>query len=489
MARIVVTSPGRTAQITTMIPAPSRTLRNESRKRAVPVLNAPSGDRRCSHTDGGEIVKKPNSARSPTASAIQAGDSVRVGGACAILELSGMGGFGKPGRPATSQHDQDTMPSGSSSTSRRRNALLLALAYGGALLVVAAGFIAWRVVVHHRTFSGRSFFWLGDLHMNDDAIGFCMRPDRQGIAVLHHGVEDAARRIPVRTDAFGLRVPMTNTGTTTPPGGIAAVGCSCTFGHGVAAESTYVVLAGELLHLSSSNLGVCSYSGVSSLLLLEKHIARLRPSVVVYGCGNFHRERAARPRGDGVLWQAYATAVGDDVRIVPPAFSNRRAFDVGPRVEALYYEPRLAGQTTPFTPTRIAALLPLAVEEFGRAVQPSMLRLRRAPAPLPEAAFHRFLLERMHAVCAAHGARFVLLFFPAFLHEEPAPGLAAAASALSKHQDFTFVDCGPRLFADCADQAAYSARWQVPRDGHPNRFMHLEMARAVAAALPPSHAP
>ena len=366
---------------------------------------------------------------------------------------------------------------------RARTAWLMALAYLGAVLIAAVVFVAWRVVVHHRTFAARTFFWLGDVHTHDDAIGLRMRADRSGTAILHHGIEDPARRIPVRTDAYGLRIPIAASGDPAPAGGIVAIGCSCTFGHGVAAESTYVALAGEMLRRPASNLGVCSYSGVTSLLLLEDQIARLRPAVVVYGCGNFHLERAASPRVDGTLWQAYAIANGDQFRIAAPAFSNRRTLQQGHRIEALYYAPRLAGHDTPLTPSRVATLLPIAMEELGRTVRPASWRLRGVPDPLPEAPFYRFLLARMHAVSAAHGARFVVLFFPAFFGERPAPGLASAATEFAGHPDFLLVDCGPRLFDHIADQAEYAARWQVPRDGHPNRFMHLEMARALADTL------
>ena len=368
---------------------------------------------------------------------------------------------------------------------RARTVWFMALPYLGAVLIAAVAFLAWRVVVHHRTFAARTFFWLGDVHTHDDAIGLRMRADRRGTAVLKHGIDDPARRIPVRTDAYGLRIPMAATMDPVPAGGITAIGCSCTFGHGVAAESTYVALAGELLQLPASNLGVCGYSGVTSLLLLEDHIARLRPAIVVYGCGNFHLERAANPRVDATLWQAHAVVSGDEFRIMPPAFGNRRTFHQGPRIEALYYAPRLAGRPTPFTPSRLATLLPIAVEELGRTVRPASWRLRGAPDPLPEAPFYRFLLARMHAVTAAHGARFVVLYFPASFGERPAPDLASAATEFASRPDFLFLDAGPRLFEDIADQAEYAARWQVPRDGHPNRFMHLEMARALADTLRP----
>ena len=367
--------------------------------------------------------------------------------------------------------------------SRRRSALLLVASYAGAVTCAAFLFLAWRLHVHHATFASRGFFWLGDLHVEDDEIGFRMRPRRQGMAVLNHGVEAPWRRIPVRTDQFGFRVPLALDSTVVQPGGIAAVGCSCTFGHGVAAESSYVQLAGELLGLPAYNLGVCSYSSVTSLLLLRRNIARLRPGIVVYGYGNFHVERSLAPRNDSVLFQAHAVADGDSCRIAPPRFSNRVSFASAPRIETLYYRERLAGRPTPFDLARLRALLPLALEDLRRAPQPAFLGLRFAAPAVPETTLCRAVLGDMQALCHEHGARFVLLFFPAFFGETPGPGLRSALRELQGRADFTFVDCSVRLCAGVRDQEEYSGRYQVPRDGHPNRAMHLEMARALAAAL------
>jgi hypothetical protein len=61
--------------------------------------------------------------------------------------------------------------------------------------------------------------------------------------------------------------------------------------------------------------------------------------------------------------------------------------------------------------------------------------------------------------------------------------LLAAVAELRDQAGFTFVDCSPPLFLGMTDQAAYAHAWQVPRDGHPNRFMHAVMGQAVATAL------
>jgi hypothetical protein len=368
---------------------------------------------------------------------------------------------------------------------RRRAALAVGAAYAGALLAAVTAFVAYRVYVYHKSFAARTFFWLGDIH-GDDTMGFRMRADRDGTMIMNHGLNDPARQIRVRTDASGFRIPITpSAAAANPTGGIVAIGCSFTFAHGVAAESSYVYLAAERLGLAPHNLGVCAYSAVTSTLLLEQHIDRLRPRVVVYGFGDFHLQRSALPRADSDLFQAYAACSGDDCRIEPPARDNRLVFATQARIEELYYAPRLAGSAVPFSPARLRALWPLARQDLRRALDPAVVRLRFAPDALPETTLCRFLVRRLYDDCRRRNAEFVLLWFPSELGDEPVAGLLQAVGEMGAATGFTFVNCGPALFAGCADQAQYSARWQVPRDGHPNRFMHLEMARAIAAAVGP----
>jgi hypothetical protein len=356
--------------------------------------------------------------------------------------------------------------------------------YASAVLAVAMVFLAYQVRSYHVTFAERGFFWIGDVH-RDDAIGFSMRPDRDGFAVLAGGVDDAARRIPVRTDPNGFRIPRSEPAAPVRGGGVVAIGCSCTYGHGVAAESSYVYQAGQLLGLEPCNLGVCAYSSVTSLLLLERHIERLQPRVVVYGFGNFHLERSAGPRAGADLFQAYAVCDAAGCRIEPPVLDNRLVFATEPAIERLYYAPRLAGDKVGWSVERVRTLLPLAGQSLRRTLHPAVLRLHFAPAALPDTVFCRFLLRRLYDDCRAHEAEFVLLWFPKELGDRPAPGLVAAAAELGGLPGFTFVDCSPALFAGMGDPAAYAARWQVPHDGHPNGRMHLEMARAIAAAIGP----
>jgi hypothetical protein len=366
----------------------------------------------------------------------------------------------------------------------------LALSYFIALSAVVGLFLAYRIHSHHATFAQRQFFWMGNVH-EAAPMGFRMRPGVTGYAVLNYGLRDPARQIPVHTDQRGFRVPLGRDSTLiasndNAPKGIAAIGCSCTFGHGVAAESTYVAQAGALLDIPAYNLGVCGYSSITSLLLLKDEAATLHPRYVVYGFGNFHLERSGRPRADSQIFQAYARCEEGLCRIEPPAFDNRLVFEMAPRIETLYYGPRLAGRETPLDLARLRALLPLAGQDLVRALHPRTLALRFERPALPETTFCRFLLGELQQTCRQNDAILVLLWFPAFFGDRPAPGLTAAVQEMSRAPDFVYVDCSERLFAAVHDQAEYSQRWQVPRDGHPNRFMHQAMAEALATALGPT---
>jgi hypothetical protein len=358
--------------------------------------------------------------------------------------------------------------------------LLLLGVYAAAIAAVVVLFLAYRVYVHHATFASRSFFWTGNLHQSA-SMGFELRPERRGMAVLNYGLHDPARQIAVRTDARGCRIPLA--GAAAAPGGLAAIGCSCTFAHGVAAESSYVQLAADRLGMPAANLGVCGYSGVTSALLLREQIGAIQPRYVVYGFGNFHVDRDLRPRADSDLFQAHLAGKGADCRIEPPLFDNRLVFETAPRIESLYYEPRLAGRSTPLDFARLRAVLPLAFQDLSRGIQPKSLRLRFATPALSDTTVCEFLSRDVYDLCRQHDATFVLLFFPASFGDSPRPGLRAAVEALRGQPGFVFVDVSPRLFAGVRDQADYAQRWQVPRDGHPNRFMHLEMAQAIVEAL------
>jgi len=367
---------------------------------------------------------------------------------------------------------------------RSRRQLALALAYVIAALASAGIFLAWRVYVHHATLVSREFFFIGGIHQADDTAGFRMAPHRTGFAVLQGGVQDPARRIPLRTDARGFRIPLASDASRPSGAGLAGIGCSCTFGHGVTAESTWVEVAGGRLGLPVDNLGVCAYSTVTSVELLRRSIAALRPRLVVYAFGNFHLERSRRPWSDVAVFQPSLTTDHGEPRLLPPRFDNHLIFALSPGIEREYYQEKLEGRTPHFDLEKLRLLWPLACQDLGRTLHPATWRARFAPpAVLSDTTLARWAIGELLRLARPYGTRVVLLYFPAFYGETPLPGLLQAVHEHANDADFLFVDTAPGLFAPVHNQDQYAARFQVPRDGHPNAAMHQEMARVLVAAL------
>jgi len=371
----------------------------------------------------------------------------------------------------------------------RRRAVALVSLYLGAGLVAAGLFLAYRVYVHHATFAAREFFFLGGIHAADDDIGFRLAPNRNGIAVLQDGVREPARRIAVRTNSSGFRVSLSDENPDEVSGGLAGIGCSCTFGHGVAAESTWVEVAATGLGLAAANLGVCAYSAVSSVELLRQHIDTLRPQLIVYAYGNFHLERSRQPRTDITVYQTYLTTRAAQPQRLRPQFNNRLIFALSPRIEAEYYTAKLENRSLRFDLDKLGLLLPLALQDLQRTLHPATVRARFAPPPaLSDTALARWVTSELVAMAQTCGAHVAILFFPAFHGEQPSPGLMHVLGTLAGAEELFFVDVGPRLFAQVLDQHEYSAHFQIPRDGHPNAAMHREMGVAVVeAALAHAH--
>jgi len=84
----------------------------------------------------------------------------------------------------------------------------------------------------------------------------------------------------VYTDALGFRAQ--NPRIQPTPGGIAAIGDSWTFGYGVNYEETYPYFLEELSNTPVTNLGVPAYGSGSTYGLINRHIAKLKPKLVVY---------------------------------------------------------------------------------------------------------------------------------------------------------------------------------------------------------------
>ena len=84
----------------------------------------------------------------------------------------------------------------------------------------------------------------------------------------------------VYTDALGFRAQ--NPGTQPSPGGIVAIGDSWTFGYCVDYEETYPYFLEELSNTPVTNLGIPAYGSGSTYGLINRHVEKLQPKLVVY---------------------------------------------------------------------------------------------------------------------------------------------------------------------------------------------------------------
>ena len=123
-------------------------------------------------------------------------------------------------------------------------------------------------------------------------IGFELTPSFSGM------LENNAFYL--KTHHLGYRAPKFADQESFEPGGILSVGCSFTFGDGVEAEETFSYLTAKHFNLQSYNYGVCSYSYAGVILQLDDLrqrgiLAKLKPSMVILGAGNWLLDRSLRP--------------------------------------------------------------------------------------------------------------------------------------------------------------------------------------------------
>ena len=84
----------------------------------------------------------------------------------------------------------------------------------------------------------------------------------------------------VYTDALGFRAQ--NPRIQPTPGGIAAIGDSWTFGYCVNYEETFPYFLEELSNTPVTNLGVPAYGSGSTYGLINRHVEKLQPKLVVF---------------------------------------------------------------------------------------------------------------------------------------------------------------------------------------------------------------
>ena len=92
---------------------------------------------------------------------------------------------------------------------------------------------------------------------------------------------------PIYTNNLGFRDIETNRGFS--KGAITAIGSSFTFGYGLNYEETFSYLLSQKINFPVLNMGVPMYGSGSILLLFERYVKKIRPSVVIYYSGVWER--------------------------------------------------------------------------------------------------------------------------------------------------------------------------------------------------------
>lgn len=345
----------------------------------------------------------------------------------------------------------------------RRLGFLLALLTG---LVVAVPPLAYYTV-RARQYLDLDLETTGDpLMQGDSELGFAARPS--STTVRRH--PRAGLAYVVHTDGRGARVPQP--GLERPRPRVLALGCSYTWGHGVAADETYVERLGARLGVDTANFAFAAYGTTQALLLLRRH-AELRPAVVVYGL----MPDQAR-RNVAACAPAYGPACLPSPRVDFDAQGRPRLEP--PDLAAFAFYERFAAAFFQSASRLGPRHLWLAAEADLRQI------LSRRPGvgtPETRRAALVFLLREIHGTARGLGAPLVVVHLPRLERDhahEATPAVAQALEAVAA-PDVHVVDLAPLVAAHYARPDAPLLRFD--HDGHPNAAAHALFADALEPLL------
>jgi hypothetical protein len=363
--------------------------------------------------------------------------------------------------------------------SRRKRLLFWCL-----LLGLVSGFawgasIVWRSTAGYFWVKSEPQGWRGHVVRPDARLGVAPVPVSVGAEITRGGYDT-----PVRFDAAGFRVPL---GLSTPEGGarILALGCSFTFGSGVAAEEAYPWLVARDLGGHSMNAGFPGYGLAQMLPLARDLLPRYRPSLLLLQASTWLPARAARRvRGSAFdLFPVPYFAAGEGGRPEwrPPEF-QARVFDL----------PVSGYRTTPSGILDWASFMtrvgfPLFLHDDPRRVS---ILTRRVTGRRPRSAspqdISALVYPEILRLCRQNGTRLVVVFL------EGAGRTVFDPADLRLPRDVLVVDTKPGLYAPLAQRDAQTylrayGHWRgnPPKmiDDHPNEEAHALIAEQILAAL------
>lgn len=171
--------------------------------------------------------------------------------------------------------------------------------------------------------------WVGRIHAPNPKYGFVTVPNSFGYELFSsHPKLNYNRKIPVKYDENGFRVPVKEEKSTEAKNRplILALGCSYTYGAKVLATEAYPYLVGVQLNGRSINAGVSAYGLTQILLKAQELIPKYKPDYVLLQYSPWLLDRAQSyfvPTRFGTLPQPFLYEESSKVKIHPPVFLTK----------------------------------------------------------------------------------------------------------------------------------------------------------------------
>lgn len=232
------------------------------------------------------------------------------------------------------------------------------------------------------------------------------------------------------------------------PPGLVFIGCSFTFGWGVADDETFAAqLQRKHPEWRVMNLGVPAYSGYQSLLRLEQYLAAgLKPERVLYGYMQGHELRNIAHPVWTYMIEKYST---QGMVAVPYATLN-----------GAHKLDRHPPERYPAWPLRgYFAAIPLLERNWATYERRQRIHDRMDIADE--------VVLAMRDLCRAHGIEFAMVLLQA------QPMWKDHYARLLGSRDIRLIDCDIQPTPDLL----------VPEDGHPNGRAHSRYAECIERAL------
>ncbi len=286
------------------------------------------------------------------------------------------------------------------------------------------------------------------------------------------------RQMRLYTNGQGLRVDRPNA-PDYKTADILSIGGSQTLGHGVQAEQTFSQVMGRLLGVTSANLGVDSYGGVTAYARL-KQFWRLKPKVIVYGFWPDHEHRnisrCAPSATPFCLAVPHIEFDDSGPRIVGPKSSNVYSM----RLSAKYLRAIGTGRQE----------YPLWQDmywNFRVDIQKILWKLgwdgrynSSASAEQREIAT-RHLLSTLARETQENGAKLVVVFLPDYQGKGPLAAVHSYVPEQLEASGSNLID----MTAEFSNIIIARGRQalMVPEDGHMSALAHRIIARKAAAII------